>query len=97
VRAAVVDLSAGGTRQGASTITQQVVREKYLSREQTLERKFNEVLLATRYERDLRCPRRGLRETPASPVASARDRAALRSRDPAISSATSREIASSNR
>jgi penicillin-binding protein 1A len=53
VRAAYVDLSSGATRQGASTITQQVVREKYLSREQTIERKFNEVLLATRYERDL--------------------------------------------
>jgi penicillin-binding protein 1A len=52
-RAAYVDLSSGATRQGASTITQQVVREKYLSREQTFERKFNEVLLATRYERDL--------------------------------------------
>jgi membrane peptidoglycan carboxypeptidase len=53
-RAAYVDLTHGGAaRQGASTITQQVVREKYLSREQTLERKFNEVLLATRYERDL--------------------------------------------
>jgi penicillin-binding protein 1A len=52
-RAAYVDATAGSTRQGASTITQQVVREKYLGREQTLERKFNEVLLATRYERDL--------------------------------------------
>jgi penicillin-binding protein 1A len=52
-RAAYVDATAGSTRQGASTITQQVVREKYLGREQTLERKFNEVLLSTRYERDL--------------------------------------------
>lgn len=52
-RAAWVDLSTGATRQGASTITQQVVREKFLSREQTIERKFNEVLLATRYERKL--------------------------------------------
>jgi membrane peptidoglycan carboxypeptidase len=52
-RAAYVDVASGATRQGASTITQQVVREKYLSREQTIERKFNEVLLATRYERDL--------------------------------------------
>jgi penicillin-binding protein 1A len=52
-RAAYVDVTHGATRQGASTITQQVVREKYLSREQTIERKFNEVLLSTRYERDL--------------------------------------------
>ena len=52
-RAAYIDVTEGSTRQGGSTITQQLVREKFLTREQTIERKFNEVLLATRYERDL--------------------------------------------
>lgn len=53
VRAAQANFEEGETVQGGSTITQQLVRERYLNRDQTVERKFNEVLLATRFERDL--------------------------------------------
>src|SRR5687768_11914020 len=42
-----------GTRQGASTITQQVARNVYLSSEQTYSRKLYEALLALRLERQL--------------------------------------------
>ncbi|MGJ7545175.1 penicillin-binding protein 1A [Variovorax sp. LT1R16] len=42
-----------GTRQGASTITQQVARNVYLSSEQTYSRKVSEALLAFRLERQL--------------------------------------------
>ncbi len=42
-----------GTRQGASTITQQVARNVYLSSERTLTRKAYEALLAFRLERQL--------------------------------------------
>lgn len=43
----------GGVRSGASTITQQVARNFYLSNEQTLKRKFNEALLAYKIEQNL--------------------------------------------
>ena len=43
----------GGTRQGASTITQQVARNFFLSSEQTLKRKAYEVLLAWKIEQNL--------------------------------------------
>jgi len=52
-RAAHQNFTSGETVQGGSTITQQLVRDRYLTRERTTERKFNEVLLATRFERDL--------------------------------------------
>ncbi|MCC5952970.1 MAG: transglycosylase domain-containing protein [Acidimicrobiia bacterium] len=52
-RAAWTNYRQGDTLQGGSTITQQLIRELYLSREQTVERKLNEIILATRYERDL--------------------------------------------
>lgn len=52
VRAAVHNLS-GGARQGASTITQQVARNFFLSSEQTLKRKIYEVLLAWKIEKNL--------------------------------------------
>jgi penicillin-binding protein 1A len=52
-RAAQANFTSGETVQGGSTITQQLVRDRYLTRERTTERKFNEVLLATRFERDL--------------------------------------------
>ncbi|MDP9899678.1 penicillin-binding protein 1A [Variovorax ginsengisoli] len=42
-----------GTRQGASTLTQQVARNVYLSTEQTFTRKFYEALLALQLERHL--------------------------------------------
>lgn len=46
LRAALADLRAGHTVQGASTITQQLVRNLFLSRDQTLGRKLNEALMA---------------------------------------------------
>ncbi|TAN05197.1 MAG: penicillin-binding protein 1B [Rhodanobacteraceae bacterium] len=45
-RAALADLSAGHIVQGGSTITQQLVRNLFLDRNQTLVRKFNEALLS---------------------------------------------------
>ncbi len=51
-RAALNNLS-GGARQGASTITQQVARNFFLSSEQTLKRKIYEMLLAWKIEQNL--------------------------------------------
>ena len=51
-RAALHNLS-GGTKQGASTITQQVARNFFLSSEQTLRRKLYEILLAWKIEQNL--------------------------------------------
>lgn len=53
LRAAYSNLTAGGKRQGASTITMQVARNFFLSTEKTLTRKLNEVLLAFKIERSL--------------------------------------------
>jgi penicillin-binding protein 1A len=51
VRAAWANLRAGGeVRQGASTITQQLVKSLLLSPERTLQRKLREMLLARRIE-----------------------------------------------
>jgi penicillin-binding protein 1A len=52
MRAAIHNLS-GGARQGASTITQQVARNFFLSSEQTLKRKVYEALLAWKIENNL--------------------------------------------
>lgn len=52
-RAALSNLSVAGVRQGASTITMQVARNFFLSRERTLTRKFNEILLALKIESNL--------------------------------------------
>ncbi|MEN9775320.1 MAG: hypothetical protein RL322_2390 [Pseudomonadota bacterium] len=49
-RAALVNLSSGGTEQGASTITMQLAREFFLSPERTYTRKLVEVLIALRIE-----------------------------------------------
>jgi len=46
MRAALADLRAGHVVQGGSTITQQLVRNLFLDRNQTLVRKFNEALLS---------------------------------------------------
>ncbi|WP_037587376.1 penicillin-binding protein 1A [Stenoxybacter acetivorans] len=51
-RAFVSNLT-GGTQSGASTITQQVARNFYLTNERTYTRKFNEALLAYKMEQSL--------------------------------------------
>jgi penicillin-binding protein 1A len=51
LRAFVADLSAGHIVQGGSTITQELVRNLYLSREQTLQRKVVEACLAIKLAR----------------------------------------------
>jgi penicillin-binding protein 1A len=51
VRAAWKDLAAGHVVQGGSTITQQLVRNLYISRERTLKRKLKEACLAIRLSR----------------------------------------------
>jgi penicillin-binding protein 1A len=53
LRALVVNLRHGETRQGGSTITQQVVKNALLSSERTFERKARELLLARRIEQEL--------------------------------------------
>jgi penicillin-binding protein 1A len=53
VRALLVNIRHGTTAQGASTITQQVVKNVFLTPERTLARKVREVLLARRIEQDL--------------------------------------------
>ncbi len=53
IRAAWVNVRSGRMRQGASTITQQVVTSLLLSPEKSLRRKLQEVLLARRLERAL--------------------------------------------
>ncbi|GAA4011644.1 penicillin-binding protein 1A [Actimicrobium antarcticum] len=52
LRAIVKDLG-GGSAQGASTITMQVARNFFLTRDKTLSRKVNEIMLAYKIERAL--------------------------------------------
>lgn len=52
-RAAVANLAGGGKRQGASTITQQVARNFFLSSEKTYTRKVYEALLSYKIENNL--------------------------------------------
>jgi penicillin-binding protein 1A len=52
-RAAYTNLTQGGRRQGASTITMQVARNFFLSSEKTLTRKLYEALLAFKIEHNL--------------------------------------------
>ncbi len=52
-RAALSNFVSGGVRQGASTITMQVARNFFLTKERTLTRKFNEMLLAFKIEASL--------------------------------------------
>jgi penicillin-binding protein 1A len=53
VRAALTNLRAGGIEGGASTITQQYVKQTFLTPEQTLGRKIQEAIYATQLERRL--------------------------------------------
>lgn len=52
-RAALSNFASGGVKQGASTITMQVARNFFLTKEKTLTRKFNEMLLAFKIESSL--------------------------------------------
>ncbi len=49
-RAVVADLARGKAREGASTITQQLARNLFLSADQTLERKADELVMAVQLE-----------------------------------------------
>lgn len=51
VRAALANLRSGTIRQGGSTITQQLVKNVWLTQERTLDRKLKEILLALQFER----------------------------------------------
>ncbi len=51
LRAVQKNFEAGGAAQGGSTITQQLVRNTFLSREKTIKRKFTEMVLAIKMER----------------------------------------------
>jgi penicillin-binding protein 1A len=53
IRAAWRNARAGATREGGSTITQQLARLTYLSQERTLKRKVQEAMLAVWLERQL--------------------------------------------
>ena len=53
LRAVFANLRAGHTRQGASTITQQVVKNVLLDSERTYQRKIKETILARRLEKEL--------------------------------------------
>lgn len=52
-RAIMGNITAGSVQSGASTITQQVAKNFYLTNERTLTRKFNEALLAYKIEQSL--------------------------------------------
>lgn len=51
IRAARANVEHKGVVQGASTITQQLARSAYLTREKTFERKIKEILLAVKIEK----------------------------------------------
>ena len=53
LRAVLANLRAGETRQGASTISQQLARNLFLTPEQSINRKLREMVLASRIERRL--------------------------------------------
>lgn len=53
LRALFANVRAGQKRQGASTITQQVVKNLFLTPERTYERKIKETILARRLEKEL--------------------------------------------
>ncbi len=53
LRALIVNIMAGGARQGGSTITQQLVKNAILTKDKTIARKFKEAVLAVKMERQL--------------------------------------------
>jgi len=52
-RAAAADLRGNGVRQGGSTITQQYVKQAYLTSEQTATRKIKEAVMAVKLEQQI--------------------------------------------
>ncbi|MBI5210292.1 MAG: PBP1A family penicillin-binding protein [Elusimicrobia bacterium] len=56
IRSAVVNFLAGRFVQGGSTITQQLSKQIFLTRERTVARKIREILLAVQIERDFSKP-----------------------------------------
>ncbi len=52
-RAAISDLRGSGVRQGGSTITQQYVKQAYLTSEQTATRKIKEAVMAVKLEQQI--------------------------------------------
>lgn len=52
IRAVATNIKAGGTVEGASTITQQLVKNTHLSSEKTLSRKLNEIAIAMKIEKN---------------------------------------------
>ncbi|RJG02850.1 penicillin-binding protein 1A [Noviherbaspirillum sedimenti] len=53
LRAALSNIVSGGNGQGASTITMQVARNFFLTREKSYTRKINEIMLAYKIEKEL--------------------------------------------
>ena len=53
LRAIINNFASGSAKQGASTITMQVARNFFLTKEKTFDRKFKETLLAFKIERSL--------------------------------------------
>ncbi len=53
IRAVLKDILAGGIKEGASTITQQLAKNVFLSPEKTVVRKLKEAILAFRLEKNL--------------------------------------------
>ncbi len=53
LRAALSNFTSGSVKQGASTITMQVARNFFLTKERTFSRKFNEVLLTLKIEHSM--------------------------------------------
>src|SRR3989344_3912777 len=51
MRAIIVDLKLRSIKQGASTITQQLIRSVYLTNQRSLERKIREIVLSIELER----------------------------------------------
>ncbi|GMQ55715.1 hypothetical protein AN1V17_01070 [Vallitalea sediminicola] len=51
MRAAIIDIQEGRFVQGGSTITQQLAKNLFLSRQKSITRKFNEIIIATKLER----------------------------------------------
>ena len=52
-RAALADIRNSGVRQGGSTITQQYVKQEYLTSEQTINRKIKEAVMAIKLEQQI--------------------------------------------